>query len=342
MGTELSRMMQGCIPAINPESYDGLQTTETVLYDLERGIVLLGTQQDSNQEKSVQSKARALRFKQNGNKDAAITAMKESKQYSAISMRISSHKMVLEGVKNSIETAAVSKDIAHVLRRCSETLKTMTKDVSVDNIDEMMEQLGNQAQDINLISESLGTNIEAGSGGPLDVSTFDDEDLWAELENIESNPGEHAEVLSVSTKKITPQHQSIKGEEECKTGGDYVVGDDDDNDVDVVIGSDINIRGKVDYSSMLKSLPSPPPVNSFYSTSKKEREHRVIKPRLKIPDQQRYGSSSSSSSSLAPTKKSQLPIRPRNRLRGTPVVTNKRHVRTKTTPIPEYQELELT
>ena len=183
MGAEFTRMMQGCLPGINPDRYSGLETPATALQDLTQGVELMKMQQETQEKNSIQAKIRALQLKKHGNKPAAITAMKESKQYSAIAVRVSNQKMVLEQVKATIETASVSQDIAEVLGRCTVTIKGMADGLDVNSIDNLMDQLSRQNDDIQEISETMSKPMDSG-----DALHLDEDDLWAELEDLESNP----------------------------------------------------------------------------------------------------------------------------------------------------------
>jgi hypothetical protein len=174
MGSDWSR----CIP--NPNSYSGLHTPETTLDDLIHGIQLMEAQQRAHERKSAERMVHASRIKAK-DKGAAINALREAKQYSAIASRVSGQKMVLEQVKTTIETAAISQDIAEVLGRCTVAIKGMTKNMDLTSVDTIMAQLGEQAGDIQEISEAVST--------PLDVGdVIDDDSLWEELMNMDELP----------------------------------------------------------------------------------------------------------------------------------------------------------
>jgi hypothetical protein len=171
-------MMQGCIP--NPSGYRGLETPETALDDLIHGIQLMESQQKSHERKSAERMVHASRIKAK-DKGAAINALRESKQYAAIAARVSGQKMVLEQVKTTIETAAISQDIAEVLGRCTVALKGMTQGMDLTSVDSVMAQLGEQAGDVQEISEAVST--------PLDVGeVVDDDSLWEELMGMDELP----------------------------------------------------------------------------------------------------------------------------------------------------------
>lgn len=171
-------MMQGCVP--NPSGYRGLETPETALDDLIRGIQLMESQQKAHERKSAERMVHASRIKAK-DKGAAINALRESKQYAAIAARVSGQKMVLEQVKTTIETAAISQDIAEVLGRCTVAIKGMTAGIDLTSVDSVMAQLGEQAGDVQEISEAVST--------PLDVGeVVDDDDLWEELMGMDELP----------------------------------------------------------------------------------------------------------------------------------------------------------
>jgi len=178
MGAEWARMMQGCVP--HPSGYRGLETPETALDDLIHGIQLMESQQKTHEHKSAERMVHASRIKAK-DKGAAINALRESKQYAAIAARVSGQKMVLEQVKTTIETAAISQDIAEVLGRCTVALKGMTQGMDLTSVDSVMAQLGEQAGDVQEISEAVST--------PLDVGeVVDDDSLWEELMGMDELP----------------------------------------------------------------------------------------------------------------------------------------------------------
>ena len=189
MGAEFSKMMTDCAPVFDTKWYSNLETPETVIEDVMNGVDLMGHQQHTQEENAVRAKVRAFRYKQLGNKSAALVAMKESHQYSNLAAQISRQKMVLEQVRSHMETAVVNKDIAGVLAKCTVAISGMMKGVDVTDVDKMMETLQNQSESIAEISEAVSS--------PLVVDNIEDpilteEDLWAELEDMDEPPPELA------------------------------------------------------------------------------------------------------------------------------------------------------
>ncbi|GLT32242.1 hypothetical protein SLA2020_069210 [Shorea laevis] len=116
---------------------------------------------------------------QGGRKKVAIQCLKKKKLYEQqieqlgnFQLRIHDQMIMLEGTKATTETV-------DALRTGAAAMKAVQKAMNVDDVDKTMDEINEQTENMKQIQEALSTPIGA-------VADFDEDELEAELEELES------------------------------------------------------------------------------------------------------------------------------------------------------------
>ncbi|KMZ66921.1 hypothetical protein ZOSMA_281G00020 [Zostera marina] len=121
---------------------------------------------------------RAKEFTRAKNKRAAIQCLKRKRLYEQqveqlgnFQLRIHDQMIMLEGAKATTETV-------DALRTGAAAMKAMQKATNIDDVDKTMDDINEQTENMKQIQEALSTPIGA-------ASDFDEDELEAELEELE-------------------------------------------------------------------------------------------------------------------------------------------------------------
>eukprot|EP00850_Spirogloea_muscicola_P007059 SM000035S13039 [mRNA] locus=s35:271:1605:+ [translate_table: standard] len=109
---------------------------------------------------------------------AAIQCLKKKKLYEGqietlgnFMLRIHDQKVMLEGAQATMDTVAALKSGASAMRK-------IQKQANVDDVDKTMDDITESAENMNQIQQALSQPIGA-------AADLDDDELWAELEELE-------------------------------------------------------------------------------------------------------------------------------------------------------------
>jgi charged multivesicular body protein 4 len=105
-------------------------------------------------------------------------ALKRKKQYEAQVEKISGARMTLETQVSTIENANVNLEAVNAMKMGAQALKNMHGTMNIDKVDDTMEEIKEQMDLANEISEAIAQPVGFG----LDM---DEDELNAELEELE-------------------------------------------------------------------------------------------------------------------------------------------------------------
>ncbi|XP_031110235.1 vacuolar protein sorting-associated protein 32 homolog 2-like [Ipomoea triloba] len=154
-------------------------------------------------EKVLQKKAsteveRAKDFTKAKNKRAAIQCLKRKRLYEQqieqlgnFQLRIHDQMIMLEGAKATTETV-------DALRTGAAAMKAMQKATNIDDVDKTMDEINEQTENMKMIQEALST--------PMSAVDFDEDELEAELEELEGADLEEELLQPATTAPAAPVH----------------------------------------------------------------------------------------------------------------------------------------
>lgn len=112
-----------------------------------------------------------------GDKKGALFAMKKKKLYEKEIEKISNVKLTLETQQMNLESAAHNAETFKAMHNGTSAMKKIRKAVGIDRVDDMMDDMRDEMEATDEIGNALAQ--------PLDPLMEDDDDLLAELDQLE-------------------------------------------------------------------------------------------------------------------------------------------------------------
>ncbi|KAJ8440738.1 hypothetical protein Cgig2_005469 [Carnegiea gigantea] len=129
-------------------------------------------------KKAAAEVEKAKEYTRAKNKRAAIQCLKKKRlleqqieQLGNMQLRVHDQMILLEGAKATTETV-------DALRSGASAMKAMQKATNIDNVDNTMNEINEQTENLKQIQEALSASIGA-------AADFDEDELEAELEELE-------------------------------------------------------------------------------------------------------------------------------------------------------------
>lgn len=121
-----------------------------------------------------------------GDKKGALFAMKRKKLYEAEVDKIQNVKMTLETQVINLESAAQNAQTFQAMSAGANTMKKIRTDVGIEQVDDIMDEIKEEME--------MATEINQAIAAPVDPLLADEDELLAELNELETNDLE-AELL---------------------------------------------------------------------------------------------------------------------------------------------------
>jgi len=112
------------------------------------------------------------------NKRAAMMCLKRKKAYENQIEKMSGARMTIDSQLMAIEGANVSKETMDVMKMGAQTMRSIHNNLTVEDVDNTMEEIQEQLTINNEINEAISNPI-------VGVNDFDEDELNAELEALE-------------------------------------------------------------------------------------------------------------------------------------------------------------
>ncbi|KAI3713808.1 hypothetical protein L1987_72394 [Smallanthus sonchifolius] len=166
------------------------------IYDFDqRTLDMLEKKENVLLKKAAAEVERAKEFTRAKNKRAAIQCLKRKKLYEQqveqlgnFQLRIHDQMIMLEGAKATTETV-------DALRTGAQTMKAM----NIDDVDKTMDEINEQSENMKQIQEALSAPIGA-------AADFDEDELEAELEELEGAELEEQLLQPTTTAHAAPMY----------------------------------------------------------------------------------------------------------------------------------------
>ncbi|CAA6656605.1 unnamed protein product [Spirodela intermedia] len=150
-------------------------------------------------KKAATEVERAKEFTRAKNKRAAIQCLKRKRLYEQqveqlgnFQLRIHDQMILLEGAKATTETV-------DALRSGAAAMKAMHKATNIDDVDKTMDEINEQTENMKQIQEALAAPIGS-------TADFDEDELEAELEELEGTELEEQLLQPATTAPAAPVH----------------------------------------------------------------------------------------------------------------------------------------
>lgn len=150
-------------------------------------------------KKAAAEVEKAKEFTRAKNKRAAIQCLKRKRlfeqqveQLGNMQLRVHDQMILLEGAKATTETV-------DALRSGASAMKAMQKATNIDNVDKTMDEINEQTENLKQIQEALSNPVGA-------AADFDEDELEAELEELEGAELEEQLLQPATTAPAAPVH----------------------------------------------------------------------------------------------------------------------------------------
>ncbi|XP_040997448.1 vacuolar protein sorting-associated protein 32 homolog 2-like [Juglans microcarpa x Juglans regia] len=171
----------------------------TTLDKLNETLEMLEKKENVLLKKASAEVEKAKEFTRAKNKKAAIQCLKKKKLYEQqieqlgnFQLRIHDQMILLEGAKATTETV-------DALRTGAAAMKAMHKATNIDDVDKTMDEINEQTENMKQIQEALSAPIGASAD-------FDEDELEAELEELEGAELEEQLLQPATTAPAAPVH----------------------------------------------------------------------------------------------------------------------------------------
>jgi len=129
-------------------------------------------------EKKVEQELSTARKNGTKNKRVALSALKRKKRYEKQLQQIDGTLSTIEFQREALENASTNTEVLKVMGDSAKALKQVHKNMNVDDVHDMMDDIAEQQDIANEISEAISNPVGFGQD-------MDEDDLLAELEELE-------------------------------------------------------------------------------------------------------------------------------------------------------------
>ena len=178
------------------------KTTAEAIQDLRQNEDMLLKKQEFL-EKKIETEVETARKNAKTNKRLALTALKRKKRYEKQLQQIDGTLTTIEQQREALEAANINTTVLKGMDSAAKALKNAHKDMNVDQVHDMMDDIAEQQDVAKEISDAI-------SQPTAFASEFDEDELEEELENLqleledEENEALEKELLDVGPTKALP------------------------------------------------------------------------------------------------------------------------------------------
>jgi len=129
-------------------------------------------------EKKVEAELDTAKKNGTKNKRVALAALKRKKRFEKQLQQIDGTLTTIEFQREALENANTNTEVLKIMGQAAKALKNSHQDMDVDKVHELMDEVQEQQEMANEISEAISNPVGFGT----DV---DDDELLAELEELE-------------------------------------------------------------------------------------------------------------------------------------------------------------
>ena len=153
------------------------KTTAEAIQDLRQNEDMLLKKQEFL-EKKIDSEVEIARKNAKTNKRLALTALKRKKRYEKQLQQIDGTLTTIEQQREALEAANINTTVLKGMDSAAKALKNAHKDMNVDNVHDMMDDIAEQQDVAKEISDAI-------SQPTAFANEFDEDELEEELENLQ-------------------------------------------------------------------------------------------------------------------------------------------------------------
>ncbi|KAG6413888.1 hypothetical protein SASPL_126603 [Salvia splendens] len=169
----------------------------TSLDKLNETLEMLEKKENLLQKKASAEVEKAKAYTKAKNKRAAIQCLKRKKLYEEQMGQLANFQLRVHDQMILLEGAKATTDTVDALRSGAAAMKAMQKATNIDDVDKTMDDINEQTENMKQIQEALATPIGS-------AADFDEDELEAELEELEGAELEEQLLEPASTAPAAP------------------------------------------------------------------------------------------------------------------------------------------
>lgn len=162
---------------------DSRQTARDAIVNTRQHLAVLDKKEENLQRK-IEEEMKKAKANAVNNKTAATAALRRKKLHEAELEKLYGQRMTLETQLNAIENANLNAETMAAMKQGAQALRDIHGNLTIDKVDATMDQVREQMELTNEISEAISNPLAAGG---VDIDEDDLKNELAELEQEELN-----------------------------------------------------------------------------------------------------------------------------------------------------------
>ena len=152
----------------------------------------------------------AKEHKKAGDNARAMSCMKRKQQLDVLARQLEGQLLNLEKTSLMMESTATTVELAHTMKTGSDTLQSLLKDVSIDDIDQVADDLHEHMTDAHDLGEALSKPLGVIEDPEQDEHLLAEMEAWdadekiAQLPSVHSHSGKVVEEPTAHKEKLKP------------------------------------------------------------------------------------------------------------------------------------------
>jgi charged multivesicular body protein 4A/B len=161
-------------------------------------VAMLQKKINYNEKRVDRELEKARQFKKIGNKTQALMCLKRKKMLEKQMEQLTAQMMNLESQSMAMEGMASNKSMVETIQTTNSAMKQLNKEMDVDKVEDLVDDLRENIDNSNEISEILASPVG-------DLADLDDDSILNELEEIEQEIAtEQQKTPDISKTQATP------------------------------------------------------------------------------------------------------------------------------------------
>jgi len=154
----------------------------------------------------------------NGDKKKALLALKKKKYQEQLIEKVDTQLMNIEELTNSIEYALVEKDVINGLKAGNEILTKLNKEMSIEKVEDLMNETAEAVAYQNEISELLSgaLTVEDEEAIENELNRIVEEEMNNKLPDVPNTELPNVEGVSEPEEEVEEEKQEVKAEKKLE------------------------------------------------------------------------------------------------------------------------------
>ncbi|KAJ0985355.1 hypothetical protein J5N97_003711 [Dioscorea zingiberensis] len=132
------------------------------------------------------------------NKKAAIRCLTKKKQYEAQIEQLGKLQLQVHAQLITLQGATATTETIDALRKGSHAVRSIQRSLSIDDVSKTLEEASEQAENMKQMQDALANSIGV-------VDDFDEDELEAELEELEEAELEEQQIVKLNSTVVPPE-----------------------------------------------------------------------------------------------------------------------------------------